>query len=115
MISDKSRNGEIRTTTCYLIDCSDCGEDCWEDYTVHFSSEEELRQVLTKSYGWTFEKHGRALCSTCTERADCARDGHQLGEWITLATDAGVQWRSCDRCYRVVDERFTEMAAGEGS
>lgn len=107
--SPERRDGEIRAVTCYLIDCSDCGEDCWTDYTVHFSSPEELRQILTKSFDWTFEEHGRALCEHCTKRADCARDGHQHGEWIT---HAGVQWRYCDHCGGACEERFNEMAEG---
>lgn len=115
MTIDKSSNGEIRTATCYLIDCSDCGSDCWEDYEVHFISEEELRRVLTTRHEWTFEKHGRVLCRHCTEKADCARDGHQYGEWITHSTDSGVQWRLCDHCSGALEERFTEMAIGEES
>jgi hypothetical protein len=99
-------DGAIRAITCYTINCSDCGEDCWEDWTPHFASESELRRQLLED-GWTDDQHRRWLCRRCTQSADCARDGHQWPEWATSALDSECVWRCCEHC----DELEESLAA----
>lgn len=92
--------GVIREVPCYMINCADCGDECWADldYTPHFTSKADLYRSLFKDHGWTHGRHGRWLCRSCTEEADCARDGHQWGEWRPHHQDVEVVWRLCERC-----------------
>lgn len=108
-------NGVIRAMTCYTIDCSDCGPDCWSDYSVHFTSEEDLRRGLVKDYGWTYDRHGRWLCEGCTSRADCQRDGHAWSEWSESSLDAEVMYRWCDRCSKCEDALAAMFPGGGGA
>lgn len=109
----RSTDGEVQQSTCYWIDCSECGEDAWDEGRHHFDSEEELRHVLVESYRWSFESHGRTLCRHCTRSADCERDGHRYDEWRTHPSDQEVQIRFCEHCHGGMEERFTAMAEGE--
>lgn len=105
-------DGEVQRSTCYWMDCADCGEDAWEEGQPHFTSEGALLRFL-ESYEWSFESHGRALCKHCTENADCERDGHRYGEWRAHPRDQEVQVRFCEHCHGAMEERFTAMAEGE--
>lgn len=112
-MNDKTTPNDIgiRTETCFVIDCADCGTDCWDDEgTPHFTSEEALRESVVKHYDWTLDKHGRALCRHCTAKADCEREGHLYSEWRLHHSDPEVQWRYCERCDSELEERFTAMA-----
>lgn len=114
-------DGQIQEQICYWINCSDCGDACWDDGEVglwHFPSVDELRRDLVKHLDWTFEEHGRALCARCTERADCARDGHQYSEWKPLLVTGpddpcnGIVCRSCNHCSDF-EETLAALLEGE--
>lgn len=115
-------DGQVQEQTCYWINCSDCGDACWDNDDGglwHFPSVEELRRDLVKYAQWTFEEHGRALCSRCTERADCARDGHRYSEWKPLPVHGpddpcnGIVYRTCEHCCDL-EETLAELLEGEG-
>jgi hypothetical protein len=97
--------------TCYTLACSDCGEDPWDEFTPHFPTEEALwAGVLGEDgYGWTRRPDGRALCRSCSDRADCAERGHQMTPWSPLPRDPEVEWRHCKNCGGTVEDRLAAL------
>ena len=114
MSDHQSETAEVaRSRTCYWMECSDCGDDSWEEGIPHFETETALWEALLgeDGYGWSYEKHGRPLCRSCTDKADCAREGHQMAEWRPHGRDPGVVWRYCERCNSQLEEHL--LALGE--
>jgi hypothetical protein len=94
--------------TCYAVDCSDCGDDAWDEGTPHFPTEEALWAALLgeDGYGWTRRSDGRALCRSCSDRAE---RGHQMTPWSPLPRDPEVEWRHCENCGGAVEDRLAAL------
>lgn len=96
----------ISQTTCFVIGCDECGMDMYDASewgTPHYDSEAEaLAQIKPCSEGddgdaLILHRQGdRVLCTKCAHEADCARDGHQWGDWYPPSN--GREMRICDHC-----------------
>jgi hypothetical protein len=110
-VSTTQTHSQVHTQQCVWLDCADCGTDSYDEGTPHFASEAEgRRQILGEDgYGWTERADGRLMCRHCSDRADCAEHGHDMGEWTRHAGDAEIEWRYCQHCGGEIEDRLVAM------
>lgn len=99
----------ITQTTCYVIECDECGTEVYDsadiEGTPHYDTEADARARIVPcgadcdASSFDFHQHGdRLLCSTCSHRADCAERGHRWGKWS--APYQGRRYRICAHCHK---------------
>lgn len=62
----------IESTTCYVLRCDTCGDDCEGEYVPHWPSE-EMAQAQAREMGWEIDEKGRATCEECLLKAEMAK------------------------------------------
>lgn len=93
----------VRTTSCIVVDCDDCGRTYkgYEDeFTVHFESLTEFvkdQDDQDDNTRWVIEG-GKHLCADCA----CARDGHPRDGDIHNYGSGPKFWCRCGRSWPVV-------------
>jgi hypothetical protein len=104
---------QVHVEQCVWIECAGCGTQSYDEGTPHFDSEAQARTALLgeDGYGWTERGDGRLLCRSCSESADCAEVGHQMGPWRPHPRDPEIAWRYCEHCGGNFEDRL--VALGE--
>lgn len=110
----------IRTVTCLVVECDDCGTVNYDDDgsgTPHYNTIEEARKYLDD---WTFTD--RQVCPGCATKVLCEATGHDWGEWLAcrwtnpqhpLREHVCEERRYCDRHHCGVVERRIQAVPSE--
>ena len=92
-----SGSRQVTSLQCLTISCAVCDLAAWEEYVVHFYSERELWEWISRE-GWTVRRDDTVLCPTHSADADCAENGHAWDDWYALTSDPETEYRYCEHC-----------------
>lgn len=88
---------QINIHRCLTIRCAECGDQAWDGYQVHFTTENNLWAWIFQD-GWTQRPDGRVLCRQHSAEDDCAHQGHDWQDWAPSQPGRTTSYRYCDHC-----------------